>query len=344
MEHNNSQRAGRLCRGVGSAAFFFLFLLFPVGNVPAQDNAVSFRFVVTGDSRSTNHRGNNWSSYINVPVLSSINKRILALDPRPAFIVFNGDLASRGGEELFRAWRKVMKPVTNAGIGLYKVVGNHETLTKKGEGDIDGQTAFQREFHHMPKNGPAGYEGLVYSFEFGNAFFAVLDTHWVEPDPPYRSHNYEIQEAQIAWLKEKLGKTHRTHKFVFAHAPAFSVQRSEGYAGYDQYKFPLWTVLDEHCVDIYFAGHEHLYARTKIDRNMPHPKDRPWINNVTQVITGSAGGPLVSGRGKADVIREEYNYAVVDVAGDSVCVRVFNEKGQALDSFSFVKSCSKAIK
>lgn len=80
-----------------------------------------------------------------------------------AFFVM-GDLVNScdGGsacEAKFNAWKSVMAPVLSK---TYEVVGNHDRT-----GGDKADAVWQKEFN-LPKNGPSGYEDLVYSFDIGN--------------------------------------------------------------------------------------------------------------------------------------------------------------------------------
>jgi hypothetical protein len=163
-----------------AAAIFLAALL------PASGYCENLRFVFMADSR-----GDSDTNLINTPVLTAINNQILALSPRPSFVIYGGDQAYRGsvnGTYSFQAFKDAMSLLTNAGIPWYTVMGNHELTNSDDVGLITirlaNQTAYQTAFNTNPGNGPAGYEHLAYSFTSpgGDAFFAVLDAYYITRD------------------------------------------------------------------------------------------------------------------------------------------------------------------
>ena len=76
----------------------------------------TLRFVFMADCR-----GDSLVDLVNTPVLNAINTQILALSPRPAFVVFGGDSVYRGHSEgayNFTKFKDAMKSLTAAGINL----------------------------------------------------------------------------------------------------------------------------------------------------------------------------------------------------------------------------------
>src|SRR3989339_1580694 len=272
--------------------------------LPASGYAENLRFVFMADSRGNSPVPPN--PPINTDVLDAINKKILTLNPLPSFLIFGGDQAYRGcidGDYTFEAFKTAMKRLMDAGITLYTAMGNHE-LYVKGATDAKGfilanQIAFQAVFVSNPKNGPPGYEHLVYSFESPghDAFFAVLDPYYLTADDPDPSLDGTIDATQLSWLTGQLAQTKATHKFVFSHAPYYKIYSlSTGGMSYTN----LWYLLDQNRVDIFFCGHTHLFSRKNIDSSItPDPQRNPpvtWKSNVFQVITGTCGAEVNGGR------------------------------------------------
>ncbi len=55
-------------------------------------------------------------------------------------------------------------------------IGNHELYDNQGNYLASLEGEYQYFFSEMPGNGPAAYNKLAYSVEFGNSLFIVLDT------------------------------------------------------------------------------------------------------------------------------------------------------------------------
>jgi hypothetical protein len=283
-----------------------------------------FRFVVMGDSRGVND-----SSPINTAELSKLADLVAALDPAPEFVLFVGDLAYSGGTTQLNSWKAIMSTITNEGIELYPTVGNHELGVGLSTGQQDYRDAFI-----LPENGPTGYSELVFSFECTNSLFVCLDSYYYDGSTYYSN---QITEEQTSWLSEVLSSSDKAHKFVFAHSPAYPVN---GHVGSSLDTYPakrdaFWEILDNNNADIFFAGHEHVYSRWKIDSAI----NVNWQNEVYQVISGGSGAPLgAKNLGiDPDAFASKYHYIVVDVAVSEIIVYSYDDQGSIIDNFTITK-------
>lgn len=313
------------------AAIFTAVLL------PGSVYGETLRFVFLADSRASTPTDPNPAptDLINTEVLNAINAHILALNPRPKFVVFGGDMAYRGrynGTYLFQTWKNVMAPLTEAGIKLYTALGNHELYDQdSSKYSLANQEQYQQVFTDNPSNGPPGYERLVYSFESpgGDAFFAVLDPYYLTADAPVNLAG-TIDTPQLIWLAGQAAQTGATHKFLFTHAPYYYVTTAQ--TPVDTSYTYLWSLLDNNRFDIYFCGHTHLYSRKGIDGSIaPNPQPNPplplWKNNVVQLLNGTCGAPVETGTLYVDPILwhvanapNTYYFSVVDISGNQVKV------------------------
>ena len=309
--------------------------------LPASGHCENLRFVFMADGR-----GDALDDQVNLAALETINAQILALSPRPSFVIYGGDSVYRGhsgGAFNFPQFITAMQPLTGVGIKLYTVMGNHELYWEGTSGfSLANQQEFQNTSTDNPSNGPPGYERLVYSFESpgGDAFFAVGDCYYLAADDPNPGLNEEgdgslygtFDVIQLAWLENQLAKTKATHKFFFAHAPYYQIAGSQSlqHTSFTE----LWSILDDHHVALFGCGHEHLYSRKTIDRSIaPAPQWSPpfqWKNNVTQLLTGTCGAPIDNGtlvvdRNTWHVFNDfnafnNYYFSVIDINGGSVTV------------------------
>ncbi|MBF0317857.1 MAG: metallophosphoesterase [Nitrospirae bacterium] len=255
----------------------------------------TFRFVVYGDSRG-NGKGDGIEAEVNVPVMTKINGYIVALNPTPLFVIHLGDLTLRGGAEMYDLGKKAMKQLNDANIPYAMAVGNHELYSPilgaiRGV-SLDMQKEYQRSFCASNTVGPIcfpedprlpGYKNLAFAFEFGNSFFAILDTYYLTEGAGYVG---DISPEQLQWFREKVTKTVKKHKFVFAHKPIYSSGSHDEPP--TKSMLELMNVLNDNHVDIYFAGHEHYYVRRKIEK----VHDKKWPNGVTYIVDGGGGAPL----------------------------------------------------
>ena len=235
----------------------------PVVLLPVSGYCETQRFVFMADSR-----GESLTEPINTPVLKAIIAQIQALSPKPAFVVFGGDMAYRGyvnGTYMFQTWKDLFAPLTSAGITLYTAVGNHELYYEHSDLGffLENQKQYQNVFTENHSNGPPGYERLVYSFSSlgGDAFFAVLDPYYLTADEPTTKLGGNIDATQMSWLMAQVAQTKAIHKFLFIHTPYYYVTEDpEEPSSANETFTNLWAFLDDNLFDFYACGHSHLYS------------------------------------------------------------------------------------
>ena len=250
-------------------------------------------------------------------------------------------MANYGGARMLQGWNSVMQTLRDAGIPVYVVIGNHELFETGGKISVQQQKDYQAVFSKMPQNGPPGYQSLAYSFTYGNAFFLIFDTFYLDPAAGPLTEDPHIEQAQFDWAGKQTATANANpaviHKFAFSHAPAFSDENND----YKQYNANLWTRLNNNGFDAFFGAHEHLYGRFKVNAwTEPLIPANPWLGNVFQVIAGGAGAPLVEvPTNTADVTQVQYHYTVVDVKGGTVSVNAYSyDNGtKPIDSFTVRK-------
>jgi len=346
--------------------------LFSAALVPIPGYGENLRFVFLADSPvGTIPPHPTPTDLINTSILNAIINQILALSPRPAFVVYGGDMAACGalnGLYNFQAFKDVMAPLINAGIQLYTVVGNRElynpTLNPLAPSTfyLANQQVYQRTFYENPGNGPSGYEHLVYSFESpgGDAFFAVLNPYYLTADNPHPDLNGAFNDTQLNWLAAQVARTKASHKFLFSHAPYYPVINTSGVEPApppDISYTKLWNMLDTNRFDIAIFAHVHLFSRKTIDSSIaPNPQLTPpvqWHNNVVQVINGAAGAPIVTNPPYPPIVdpalwhisqtADTYYFSVVDISGTKVTVNSYQGNTGAytvFDSFTINKSAA----
>jgi hypothetical protein len=315
-----------------------------VGLTSAPGQCEKLRFVFIADSR-----GDSVDCLINTPALASINSQILALKPLPSFVVYGGDQAYLGHSgEAYNFWlfKYLMKPLTDKGIKLYTVLGNHELCREEGRHDewlqdfyLKNQQEFQKVFTDNPDDGPLGYERLVFSFSSpeGDALFVCGDCYYLTQDTQGADLHGNIDATQLSWISQKLTQSKATHKFFFVHAPYYQIISSS--TGQNPSWTQLWNILDNNLVELFCCGHTHLFSRKTINYGLvPDPQIIPpltWQHNITQLLTGTCGAPVdtdeeVEKQGKHFIVNKNvwhvfnnenrYYFSVVDIDGRRVTV------------------------
>ncbi len=322
----------------------------------------SFKFAVFGDSRGP---------FSLIPVNEEVLKKILCQvkEKDVEFICFLGDLVygkSRKEKQLrdeFRIWKDIASFVMHE-IAVYTIMGNHDTVMhktaqgylldgEKREKDIIySEKIFADEFVN-PENSPApetpvspSYKENVYSFDWGNSHFVVINTdYWIAfPKRELLGESKKIRfygrgnlpgmimRNQLKWIEEDIKKARASgarHIFVFGHQPIFPVT-DEHAIDYSpnatkevkecvrKMRKKLWDIFEKYDVDAAFFGHEHNYSRL-------------LVNKTWQIITGGAGAPLYDKNDKVHYpwlkglkkFKKCYHYCIVTVNKDKVRLDVF---------------------
>lgn len=165
--------------------------------------------------------------------------------PEASFVLIAGDLVDRGNERTNWDHFFLRSAAVFNRLPVMPSSGNHEYLDQ-------GPQLFKM-FFDLPRNGPKTSEAdLVYSFEHGDAFFAVLDSTMAVSSP-------RAAREQADWLDRALSATKATWKFVMYHHPVYASRRNRDNQPLKDHWVP---VFDKHHVDIVFQGHDHTYIRT----------------------------------------------------------------------------------
>jgi hypothetical protein len=161
------------------------------------------------------------------------------------FMVLAGDLVDRGNERT--NWDHFFLRAQGVfdRLPLMPCSGNHEYLDR-------GPRLFRATFE-LPRNGPRGIDSdLVYHFESGDAFFAVLDS-------TPATCNADAARRQADWLDAALEHTTATWKFVIFHHPVYPSHPWRDTPALRKHWVPIF---DKHHVDFVLQGHDHAYQRT----------------------------------------------------------------------------------
>lgn len=145
-----------------------------------------------------------------------------------------------------------------------------------------------------------------YAWTWGEALFVVIDPYWASAAPvdePYggtvakASNLWDVShgDAQYQWLKTTLESSNARYKFVFAHHVMgtgrggielagkweWGGQDAKGIWGFSTnrptWASPIHQLMAANHVTIFFQGHDHLWARQKLDgviyQTLPEPAD-----------------------------------------------------------------------
>ena len=190
---------------------------FNVGGDPQATNADNFRL-------SANIFGASFEDY-----------------PGAGFYSILGDLTQNStGEEwdmFFEAFADI-----NAKTSLLPISGNHDGFFKWGW--------FQNIFTLKAQRNYTNLSGVYYSFDYGDAHFAMLNTNdW-----------FHVGTAQINWLINDMAASDARWKIVMCHKPVYF--RHEVSPDCLALRLALAPVCDMLGIDLVLSGHKHSYYRS----------------------------------------------------------------------------------
>jgi hypothetical protein len=181
-----------------------------------------------------------------------------------------------------------------------------------------GNTAVENYGINTPEN--------YYSWTWGDALFVVLDVYRTEISPgsspanPAKPTNWDwtLGRTQYDWMRSVLENSTAAHKFVFAHHTrgqgrggiATATQFEWGGIDGNQNKFnqyrpgwgkPIHQVFVDTGVDIFFQGHDHLFAKEQLDgvvyQEVPMPSDISYTIGYTANAGAYPNGNAMDGTG-----------------------------------------------
>ena len=225
-----------------------------------------FSFTVVSDPQAAVHTQM-------VETLTAAN----AFDPDNRFFVMCGDIVNEIGRNPAE-----IASYTNAANEINKerpiaaTQGNHDTYYKEGSDYYKpGNAKIFNAFVTFPENGwdqspHAGPDrSKSYYFYYNDVLVIMLNTFATDnaTDPSNTATTNFIHTKQIAWLQEILdadrAEGRSKYTIIATHGPLFSARNGE----LDRY--PATTMranygklCADYGVDIFFGGHDHVYART----------------------------------------------------------------------------------
>lgn len=221
-------------------------------------------------------------------------------------------------DQLHRFYRPFLGTICNS-VPFFVCLGNHEGendyyLNQSPPNNLAVNGTIWRKFYY-PNPYPNGfYSGNIeieqwgismpenyYSWTWGDALFVVLDVYRYQNKTTARPEGWEwsIGLAQYNWLKNTLENSKSKYKLVFAHhvrgegRGAVSLAKYYEWGGYESngssYGFtakrpgwakPIHQLFVDTRVNIFFQGHDHLFARELLDgvtyQEVPMPSDSTY--------------------------------------------------------------------
>ncbi|MBL4934073.1 purple acid phosphatase family protein [Clostridium paridis] len=229
------------------------------------------KFLIFGDSQSGDS-----SKPIYAPWHDTVQKAY-SENPDANFMVNIGDLVEQGQNyQHWNNWFNAANGVIN-NIPEMVVQGNHETYVPSG--GSSKPEYFTNQFS-VPNNGPFGYEGQVYSYNYGNVHFVVLDSQEDEEAPS----NDNFLKTQADWLEQDLSANKQKWTIVMFHKTPYYNKKTRNNPAVKDIFTP---VIDKHHVDVVLNGHDHGLSRTYAINGDNYYTD--YSKGTVYYVTGRSG-------------------------------------------------------
>lgn len=141
---------------------------------------------------------------------------------------------------------------SNMSATLAPVAGNHDgNITNKF--NINAFNSMFNLSNPDTESSTNWVNGVYYSFDYGNAHFAVLNTNDM----------YPMTQSQRNWLVNDFSKSDADWNIVLMHRAAYSEGKNINKPDTIIMRGVLLDLFDELNVDLVYAGHDHVYYRSK---------------------------------------------------------------------------------
>jgi hypothetical protein len=307
-------------------------------------SADDFSFTVVADPQNDEHSAM-------VATLKAAN----AFDDDNRFFLICGDIVNQIGHVPAE-----IESYTNAANELNKerpiaaTQGNHDTYyTGGGDTYIFGEATVFNAFVTFPDNGWDTHANKAnrsqsYYFYYNNVLVIVLNTMATSANAGTAAPNHT---QQAAWLREILENDRENalsrYTIVATHVSPFGGRSSERWLQ-PEVRAAYGKICADYGVDIFFAGHDHVYGRSNpikigTSTGLSAIDYNPTPGGTVYSIAGSTGPKLYAF--DADALRDQYfpyrsdsytpgMYVNVKVTGESLSVTAMRTNGTApLDEY-----------
>ena len=220
-------RVGDSATGIWSDVGYF--------TTPSEENDRA-NFIVYADVQASNDE--------NFKMAANVLKEAVNTMPYYEFAINLGDFVNDCTNEEWDSYFSNFA-FMNMNTTLIPVAGNHE-------GNLQWNK-FNNMFNIGAVEGSPTITGCYYSFDWGDAHFAVLNTNDM----------YPMSVAQINWLKNDMNSSDAQWKIVLMHRALYSAGKNINKPDTVIMRNNLLPVIDELGIDVVFAGHDHMYFRSE---------------------------------------------------------------------------------
>lgn len=287
----------------------------------ASDKVEPFSFLYVGDAQ--NYVLELWSRLI---------RQGYKFNPNASLIIHAGDLINNANsDQQWNEWFQAGSFIHST-VPSISIPGNHEYAALELGAERELSLYWKPQFN-LPKNGPKELSETAYYVDYQGVRFIGLNTNVTDP-------------AQISWLVNTLENNPNKWTIVTYHHPVYS---ASGGRDNETLRNILKPLFDKYKVDLALQGHDHSYARGRV--NPPEYNLTSGVNKRDQ--TGTVYVVSVSG-GKMYNLKEDgwdewgakrdrgaENTQLVQsisVDGNRLSYQSITATGELYDAFDIIKS------
>ena len=279
---------------------------------------VTRNFVVWGDIRFTDPIRCDKSD---PDVRQAVVQEIATVDPHPDFAILTGGVVYHGHDSQdWEIFDKQTKPLRDAKIRLFPVLGNHDVDGGSGRPDFSKRFADLKNYLQLEKD-------VWYSMIYENSLFLMLDSQ----------SDYRSDSPQGIWLRGMLKGVPDDLDFLFIvlHHPVVT-HASQGLGKVPVCKGRKMTIVAPHGVEdsekklklvLEDFSQSHPLTRLLVLSGHNHNYERYVDNHITYIVTGGGGATPY-------LVKRDPNDAYHDSGSTfHYCKIGFDDEGLVFDMF-----------
>ncbi len=228
------------------------------GKFKTDDGDSKFSFISIGDVQAGSDENFKRASYVVDAAFQTV--------PDAEFLANMGDHTNDSTNEEWDYYFSNFEKI-NMNTSLAPAAGNHDGLGV--------WHWFENIFNLDESEATQTLNGVNYSFDYGNAHFAVLNTNDL----------LCVTLAQMQWLKNDMNRSAADWKIVFMHKSPYTLGKDGKWPDALYLSDVLVDIIDECDVDLVMSGHDHMYLRTKPLTDNKIDEE----NGAVYVLGGTAG-------------------------------------------------------
>lgn len=187
--------------------------------------------------KESEHEGVNMAE-----CLAQTAKSVIALNPRPAHLIINGDCAlSRGTEDEYKQFLRLVEPIRAAGITVHVTIGNH-----------DNRENLWQLLPFLKKERMGVQAGVI---ELPYANLVLLDS----------GRKGALGDEQLNWLAKELDERTDKPALVFGHFNPYPNRGVRPIEGMSDGSSLLKLLAERKHARAYVYGHTHEWQHDRRD-------------------------------------------------------------------------------